>query len=420
VRRPSLKFWMVGAFVIVIALFLLTILIAIAVRSRDTSGLVLLVGGAFSTVVAVILGLTLSLLVSSSIRRLVTVANKMADGNFAEHPSGPTRSDETYQLAHSFKLMQQSFSALVNQLQQTATELSATSQELTATTEEVAAASTQLAGTAISVTDLAMRQTAQADAMQAQLPMWLSATEAVLQASAAMTALVDELVRQQKTGEQTVVQALAQMQQLAGTVQDNALRAERLAERSGEIAGITELIDDIAEQTNLLALNAAIEAARAGEHGRGFSVVAEEVRRLAEHSSQGAKQIARLVADMQREQTALAAATADEERQSKAGSEALRQVQAVFSAIAGQVAEVAVHSGDVFQKGRLMGEQAQANRVAIEDLAQLSLQVTEEITNVSATAEQQTAAMQEIAAVSSTLSAHAQDLTEWTLRFRVE
>ncbi|MCY0870369.1 MAG: methyl-accepting chemotaxis protein [Firmicutes bacterium] len=419
-RRPSLKFWMVGAFAIAIALFLLTIIVAVAVRSKDVSEVVLLIGGAISTVVALSLGMTLSLLVSSSIRRLVSVANTMADGNFAEHPSGPTRSNETYQLAHSFKQMQQSFAALVDQLQKTATELSATSQELTATTEEVAAASTQLAGTAINVTDLAMRQTAQADAMQAQLSAWLTTTEAVLQASAAMSALVDELVRQQKTGEQTVVEALAQMSQLVDTVQDNALRAERLAERSGEIAGITELIDDIAEQTNLLSLNAAIEAARAGEHGRGFSVVAQEVRRLAEHSGQGAKQIAQLVADMQREQAALADATAAEERQSAAGSQALRQVQAVFATIAERVAEVSVLSADVYQKGRLMGDQAQASRVAVEDLAHLSLQVTEEITNVSATAQQQTAAMQEIAAVSSTLSEHAQGLTEWTLRFRVE
>ena len=102
-------------------------------------------------------------------------------------------------------------------------------------------------------------------------------------------------------GGKLVQATVEQMHSIADTVEHSSAVIEKLGERSKEIGAIIDTISGIAEQTNLLALNAAIEAARAGEHGRGFSVVAEEVRKLAEESQEAATKISDLIAAIQKE-----------------------------------------------------------------------------------------------------------------------
>ena len=131
------------------------------------------------------------------------------------------------------------------------------------------------------------------------------------------------------------------MNEIRGQIQETAKRIKRLGESSQEISEIVELISDITEQTNVLALNAAIQAASAGEAGRGFSVVAEEVQRLAERSAEATKQIAALVKTIQTDTHDAVAAmenstqnVVEGAKRSDAAGQALTEISAVTQKLA--------------------------------------------------------------------------------------
>ena len=117
--------------------------------------------------------------------------------------------------------------------------------------------------------------------------------------NSARSILAESILNAAGKGTQAVQDSIKGMNEIRDQIQETSKRIKRLGESSQEIGEIVELISDITEQTNVLALNAAIQAASAGEAGRGFTVVAEEVQRLAERSAEATKQIAAIVKTIQ-------------------------------------------------------------------------------------------------------------------------
>ena len=178
-------------------------------------------------------------------------------------------------------------------------------------------------------------------------------------------------------GAAAVEESIASMNEIRDQIQETSKRIKRLGESSQEIGEIVELISDITEQTNVLALNAAIQAASAGEAGRGFSVVAEEVQRLAERSAEATKQIAALVKTIQTDTHEAVAAmerstqnVVEGANRSDATGQALEEISKVSSNLA-QLIEG--FSGDAQQQANV------AARVA--DAMKQILRVTEETTS---------------------------------------
>jgi methyl-accepting chemotaxis protein len=215
-------------------------------------------------------------------------------------------------------------------------------------------------------------------------------------------------------GRSAVRETVGEMERIKQTVEMASTKVTELGAKSDQIGAIVETIDDIAEQTNLLALNAAIEAARAGEQGKGFAVVADEVRKLAERSSRATKEIAALISQVQAgtEQAvkAMTAGAAEVEHGSELAAQAGASLDAINNAVTATKRAVDRITSDVGSMGR-----ASAGVVEASDaIATIAAQTNEAAARMTMAANTVAGAVQSIAAISEENSASAEEVSAST------
>ncbi|OOK99465.1 methyl-accepting chemotaxis protein [Pseudomonas syringae pv. actinidifoliorum] len=240
--------------------------------------------------IAVVLTLTLllawrlSVSIIHPVRQALHIASTIADGDLTEHQIAGGK-DETAQLLITLGRMRTNLHGTIEQIYAAATQLSQSVQEM-GTIAEVSALNLQLQNTEIEQAAVAVNQMS-----QAAIEVAGNASNTVTESEASTQAAAQ--------GQNKLSATISSIKELTENVLDSSHQAEGLAERTQSISSILDVIRAIANQTNLLALNAAIEAARAGEAGRGFAVVADEVRSLAQRTSASTAEIEGLISGVQ-------------------------------------------------------------------------------------------------------------------------
>lgn len=327
--------------------------------------------------------------------------------------------DEIGELSASFNQMTGKLQTVFGSVQESAYLVASSSEELSASAEQNSRASEHITQVVQELATGADHQSGKVEHSSRAITDITEHTRNIAAYTADMRRDVLHASEASSEGSRSIGEAGRQMNAISANVGSLSEAVQSLGRRSGEIEQITRVISEISGQTNLLALNAAIEAARAGEHGRGFAVVADEVRKLAEQSNNSTKQIAALI-DLIRQDTDTTIRTMESTAgEVQSGLEIVGEAGRSFDKIERAVGEAVAQIGKVTETlERLSGGTGQVND-AIVDVQGIARESAMNTQNISAATEQQLASMEEISSSSQALAVLADDLQTIIKQFKI-
>ena len=356
--------------------------------------------------------------ISTPILELSSIVREIATGDLRKTLHVDAK-DEIGELGKAVNVMTRDLRSLIKDLAISAEQLAASSEELTASAEQSAQASNQVAGSIVEVAEGADIQLQAADKAKMIMESLSSGIKEIADNTITIVQTTEKASAAAQQGGNAIMDAKNQMTCIENSVKNSSRVVASLGERSKEIGQIVNAISGIAGQTNLLALNAAIEAARAGEQGRGFAVVADEVRKLAEQSQEAAKQISTLITAIQVDTASAVTAMSDETQQVKYGTEVVDKAGQTFDEIVNLVQQMSTQIRDVSGEIKQMTASNQSMVLLVNEIDNISKNTADQTQNVSSATEEQSASTQEIASSSHALSKMAGQIQSAISKFKV-
>lgn len=356
--------------------------------------------------------------INMPLTKLIGSAKGLASGDLTTAVS-VERDDEIGELAEDFKIMSNNFKKIITDVNRMAQQVASSGQELCSGSEQSAVGTQEIAQSIVKVAEAVAEQSTLIDKAAESVAVISNSINTASDSAEKTLENVESSAVSAKNGYTSVKSAIGQMENIDAKINEAAETVLKLGTQSKQIGEIVSTISDIAGQTNLLALNAAIEAARAGEQGRGFAVVADEVRKLAEQSQVAAKHIADLIREIQTQTTKAVEFMETGTQEVKLGSQLVGDAGKTFSEIVTKVDKVTLDVKLVVAEIKKIVQERDSMVKLIDNLEVIGTKTSDQSQNVSATVEEQAATLEQLAAVSRSLSEMSQELNKVVNSFKV-
>ncbi|SYX84298.1 methyl-accepting chemotaxis protein [Paenibacillus alvei] len=371
------------------------------------------------------IGVVFIIVIAFLIRRLVkpltelsVLSTRVAAGDLTV--SIPVRSkDEIGVLSDSFNTMIAQIKHLVTDVKTTADQVAESSQQLTVIAKQTSQSSYEISGSIQEVAAGSDTQMQGAEESKAAMEEIAIGIQRIAESSSAVSELSMDATESVEQGNQVVQLTVNQMAQIRNSVSRSEAITQSLLNQSEKIEHIVSIIGNVAMQTNLLALNASIEAARAGEHGRGFGVVAQEVRKLAEQTKDSTEQIAEMLNTVIAFTKELAEAMGENTEQAEQGTLIVQEAGEHFSKIWTSVQQVTEQIQEVSAAAEEMSAGSEEVAATLDNLASIAKDSSLNTQSVAASTEEQLAIVEEISDTATLLNRKMQDLQEELRKFTI-
>ncbi|MFD2680716.1 methyl-accepting chemotaxis protein [Bacillus seohaeanensis] len=327
--------------------------------------------------------------------------------------------DELSTLSLSFNRMAKDLKSMMNEVAFTSEQVASASEQLNASAEQTSKATETITESIQQVANGAEHSTISVQESAVALEEVTKGVQSIADNASSISEVSSQATQKAKDGGEFVDRTVKQITAISRSVNESGEVIKSLDKRSREIGEITKVISGIAEQTNLLALNAAIEAARAGEHGKGFAVVADEVRKLAEQSQLSSSQISNLIGEIQQDMVRSNKSMEHVTIDVKDGLTIVQRTESSFKEILEFMEELSEQIQDMAATAEEISASTEEVGASVLGITKVSTDTSMHSQNVAASAEEQLASMEEISASSNSLSSLAEDLQKLISKFKV-
>ncbi|OPA76874.1 hypothetical protein BVG16_17125 [Paenibacillus selenitireducens] len=385
--------------------------------SKSSTIILVVICGIIALLITSIFGYVLARMITKPMRDIQSVMKKAQQGDLTVRSHYHSK-DELGQLNGSFNLMLESLQGFMRRIMESSEQVAASSQELNASAEQTSQVTEQIVQAVGNVNNSMELQGQHVAATTQTVTDMNSGIQHVVNHTQEVSTTANQMVDQVVQGNQQAEATIEQMNEVAMKVDRLEEVLQHLNQRSDEIDKIVKVITDIAAQTSLLSLNASIEAARAGEEGRGFTVVANEVRKLADQSSHSADDIANLVSHIQEDTMQAMKSMNQVKLEMEDGMNRMYATGNVFSDVRHAVEGIAGRIEEVFATMEQLSAGSEQINDTMIHINESSGQAIDHFQQISSSTQEQLAAMEEVAASASHLSQLAEDMQETTSQFK--